>query len=175
MSAANGICGKRSWDESPISCIAYETYRSELVTCDDVVVVELEDFSGVCNNCSLGFSTRGVDIDVGLVWTGDEEGRIILCPCNAWINSSESSSVFVGDRSRTRVNGFDGNFSICVIADVWEKGKIRVLEIMNKVFLPNLMEIHDLIVAGYHQSIWKKRFYVIRMEYLFALLELYFQ
>jgi hypothetical protein len=113
--------------------MAYETYWSELVTCDDVVV-ELEDFSGVCNNCSVGFSTREVDIDVGLVWTGDEEGRIILCPCNAWINSSESSSVFVGDRSRTRVNEFDGTFSICVIADVWKKVKVKVFEIMNKVF-----------------------------------------
>jgi hypothetical protein len=47
MSAATGKAGKRSWDESPISCIAYETYRSELVICDDVVV-ELEDISGAC-------------------------------------------------------------------------------------------------------------------------------
>ncbi len=135
MSAANGKSGKRSWDESPISCIsydtyrselvigdespisciAYDTYRSELVICDDVV--ELEDFSGACTS---DFSIVDVDVDGWLVvvWTTDEEGAMILWPCNAWINSSESSSVFDSDGSR---NPIDGTFSISVIADVYYK------------------------------------------------------
>ena len=105
--------------------MAYETYRSELVICDDVVV-ELEDLSGLDGDCTSICSMWKVDRDGWFVVlcctsTNVEEGWMILCPCKAWINSRESSSVFVGDESWKLDASFDEIFSISVISEFYKQ------------------------------------------------------
>ncbi len=115
------------------------------MTCDDVVV-ELEDFSRTGKFCS---SARNG-------WACGDEGRTILWPRNAWINSSESSSAFEGEGSWESMDCLGGTFSISVVTDACEKKrngweffkndeKIFIYRIRFKFITWSLHDIFNLI------------------------------